>query len=275
MQLPFKQVDVFSTASCRGNPVCVFLESTNLSTADMQRIANWTNLSETTFVSKSDRADYAVRIFTTQSELPFAGHPTLGTAWALREAGIVTEAHWVQDCAYGLVHMAEEGGALFFVLPSYQLGRELDSKRVSTAMGVPVSDCTMIHTGPYWVIGYVETLEQLDTLRIDTAQFLEFVRAEKAEGITLYTIDNAGQVHVRTLCNTATGVTEDPVCGSGNAAVAAHVQHTGRITRTGATYEARQGKHLGRDGRIQVNIGEKIRIGGHCNTVLSGVARYG
>ena len=85
MSFEFKQVDVFSAVSCLGNPICVFLTSEGLATDDMQRIANWTNLSETTFLSPSKVADYKVRIFTPNEELPFAGHPTLGSAWSYWE----------------------------------------------------------------------------------------------------------------------------------------------------------------------------------------------
>ena len=105
MNYAFQQVDVFSAKACMGNPVCVFLESDGLSTDDMQKIARWTNLSETTFVSPSSKADYKVRIFTPLNELPFAGHPTLGTAWALRKAGMLKKDNFIQECAFGLVNI--------------------------------------------------------------------------------------------------------------------------------------------------------------------------
>lgn len=107
--LRFKQVDVFTSVRFLGNPVAVVLEAKGLSDDEMQRIANWTNLSETTFVVPATQqgADYRVRIFTPQSELPFAGHPTLGTAHALLEAGLITPTggKLVQECGAGLVEL--------------------------------------------------------------------------------------------------------------------------------------------------------------------------
>src|ERR671914_2045724 len=107
MARPFSQVDVFTTTPYAGNPVAVVLDGEGLSTEDMQRFANWTNLSETTFVlpPRSDQADYRVRIFTPTLELPFAGHPTLGTchAWLARQEGVQDRSVVVQECGAGLV----------------------------------------------------------------------------------------------------------------------------------------------------------------------------
>src|SRR5689334_14810510 len=110
--LPFKQVDVFTTVPFAGNPVAVVFEADELSDAAMQSIAAWTNLSETTFVQRSKVADYRLRIFTPKSELPFAGHPTVGSAFALREAGRLRSASAVQECGAGLLPIHFDGDAV-------------------------------------------------------------------------------------------------------------------------------------------------------------------
>ncbi len=118
---PFKQVDVFTAVPYRGNPVAVVLDGEGLSDAEMQTFANWTNLSETTFIlpPSDPAADYRVRIFTPKAELPFAGHPTLGTAHAVLEAGLASarEGRLVQQCAVGLVDLAVGQNGLSFRLP--------------------------------------------------------------------------------------------------------------------------------------------------------------
>src|SRR3990167_6301319 len=138
MNFPFQQVDVFSKQPCMGNPVAVFLESDGLSTEDMQRIARWTNLSETTFVSRSEKADYRVRIFTPTYELPFAGHPTLGTAWALKKSGVIQKEHFVQECDFGLIQIFFEGGKVFFELPHFTAYRFMGDHELSEMLGVIV-----------------------------------------------------------------------------------------------------------------------------------------
>ena len=119
----FPQVDVFTAVPYKGNPVAVVLDGAGLSDGEMQAFANWTNLSETTFVLPPTQAgaDYRVRIFTPEAELPFAGHPTLGTAHAVIEAGLAApqDGRLVQQCAVGLVELALGEGGLSFRLPRY------------------------------------------------------------------------------------------------------------------------------------------------------------
>ena len=121
--LPFLQLDVFTDRPFFGNPVAVVLDADALSTTTMQRIARWTNLSETTFVLRPTdaRADYRLRIFTPDRELPFAGHPTLGSARAVLHSGRLTQrddATLIQECAAGLVRLRRDGNRLFFEVPS-------------------------------------------------------------------------------------------------------------------------------------------------------------
>ncbi|MGH3138580.1 MAG: PhzF family phenazine biosynthesis protein, partial [Gaiellales bacterium] len=161
MQRPFAQVDVFTTEPYRGNPVAVVLDASGLGEADMQRIAHWTNLSETTFVlpPTAAEADYRVRIFTPVVELPFAGHPTLGTchAWlemggAPQDAGVV-----VQECAAGLVRVRRgDDGLAFAAPPLLRSGpvEEADVARVARLLGVSrdaIVDAQWADNGPGWV----------------------------------------------------------------------------------------------------------------------------
>ena len=152
MSVPFKQVDVFTSEPYRGNPVAVVLQAQGMTDEQMRRIANWTNLSETTFVLPPTQsgADYLVRIFTPQAELPFAGHPTLGTAHALLEAGIVQArgGRLVQECAAGLIDLSEGSFAL------------LEQRRDSTRATEP----QMLEAVMVWHSRALASLKELQTM---------------------------------------------------------------------------------------------------------------
>ena len=256
-----------------GNPVCVFLESEGLNAEDMQKIARWTNLSETTFVSRSEKADYKVRIFTPLNELPFAGHPTLGTAWALKAAGVIKKDTLVQECAFGLIHIQFADSKVFFELPHY-IDQELAlDAEISAAVGLPVRQGRLITTGPKWVVSELAVDPNILSLAIDPKPFINLMRSLKAEGITVYSIVNRGVINVRTFFESIDGIVEDPVCGSGNAAVGVHLMKTGKAgSVVNLHYEAHQGETLQRDGRVSVMLGDKIKVGGSCNVVLEGTA---
>lgn len=274
IKIPFKQVDVFSKSSCMGNPVCVFLESGDLTTEEMQRIARWTNLSETTFISSSSRADYRVRIFTPSEELPFAGHPTLGSAWSFLESSQDKKESLVQECDFGLVNLQKSKEGIFFTLPHYEILKTVLSKDLTDALGVAVDeDSLCIDTGPHWIIAHVPGKQDLDSFKIDKKALKEIFAEGLDTGATLYSIQE-GKVFVRTLFEANGEIIEDPVCGSGNAAVAVHLRESGRLKQLGSSYKAYQGKHVGRNGEILVEVGETIRIGGQCNTVFSGEASF-
>lgn len=271
MNYPFQQVDVFSKDSCLGNPVAVFLDSEGLSTENMQRIARWTNLSETTFVSSSKQADYRLRIFTPQCELPFAGHPTLGSAWALRKAGIIKKDHFIQECAFGIIKVSISAEKVFFELPSFSSEALRMDKELSQAMGILVKESKLITVGPRWIVAEVGQGWDIFALKIAHDQLTSIFRAANTDGITLYSINDDDVVRVRSFFE-APLLIEDPVCGSGNAAVAVHIIQSGYKYRLGPTYEAQQGQTLGRDGRVTVVLGDTIKIGGHCKSIISGTA---
>ena len=266
------QVDVFSDKPCKGNPVCVFLSSDNLSTEKMQSIARWTNLSETTFLSPSNKGDYRVRIFTPSEELPFAGHPTLGSAWAFLESQSMEKSFLIQDCEFGLVELKKNDRGIFFKLPHYRILKEIERKPLEKSLNIKLSnDCQVIDTGPHWGVANIATPGGIDTLNLDRRKLKDFFTESHMSDLSLYEISN-GSVFVRSFFESNGEIIEDPVCGSGNAAVAAHIKESGRIIQTGNSYQARQGKHVGRDGRVLVEIGENIMVGGRCNTVFAGEA---
>lgn len=274
----FKQVDVFTAIPLKGNPVAVILDAEGLSTEEMQAIANWTNLSETTFVVPvTERgADYAVRIFTPRSELPFAGHPTLGTAHAVIEAGLAsfTNGKIVQQCTAGLVEISQVGGGLSFRLPRYSYKDAPEVAMLSSALGggTIIGDPLIIDTGPRWVIAQLSCVDDIETLDPDLAALAAYDGRHGSQGITVYAETGGGDIVVRTFAP-SDGVAEDPVCGSGNAAVAAFRLRLGQI-EADSSYTASQGRQVGRDGHVHVRIdGDAIHVGGECVTVIEGMFR--
>ncbi|GAB6901770.1 PhzF family phenazine biosynthesis protein [Kineosporia succinea] len=274
----FAQVDVFTTQPGRGNPVAVVLDAEGLTDAEMQRLANWTNLSETTFVLPPTRpeADYRVRIFTPGRELPFAGHPTIGTVSGLLDASrLPSRGSWTQECGAGLVELRRlDDGAIAFAAPPPIAVEPLEPGETTdlltaTLGGVKAEAPTVIEIGPRWLTARV-SLDELDSLRLDPAAFAGI--SSVTPDITLYALHDS-EVHVRSFFREGERIDEDPVCGSGNACVAAHLQLTGLdAALEGPGYRAFQGRHRGRDGRISVQLGEQHRnwIGGRAVTVISG-----
>jgi len=275
----FAQIDVFTAHIGLGNPVAVVLDAEGLTDAEMARFANWTNLSETTFVlpATTAAADYRVRIFTPSEELPMAGHPTLGTCRALIDAGVIPDrGHWVQETDAGLIKIrGQEDGGLAFEAPLPVISDspiEL-SALVRVLGGVEPAEPMLIEIGPRWLTGRLSPAE-LDSLRVDPIDFLETIDPKQAVGVNLYAVDDEAVVHVRSFFDGGGVLTEDPVCGSGNAAVGAHLVRTGRAAELPTTYQARQGRHRGRDGRIQVTPGDRIWVGGQAVTVITGSLAY-
>lgn len=272
---PFKQVDVFTIRPFLGNPVAVVLDGQGLSDDEMAAIARWTNLSETTFVLPSDRADYRLRIFSPGGELPFAGHPTIGSAHALLEAGLVVprEGRFAQECGIGVVPLERDAsGTIRVTVPVPHLVSDaLDASKLAKVLGLEAIAAPMVlDTGAVWMVARVPDLDGLRRAEIDEAGVADWSRRLRATGMTLYAVAPDGEVHVRSFAP-AIGVPEDPVCGSGNLCVAAHLMRTGGLEETGKHYTARQGQCLGRDGRVEIMVGdESIALGGAAVTVIDG-----
>ncbi|MFM2098938.1 MAG: hypothetical protein RLZZ366_477 [Pseudomonadota bacterium] len=274
-QRPFKQVDVFTSVALSGNPVAVILDAAGLSDVQMQAVAHWTNLSETTFVTAATEpgADYAVRIFTPRSELPFAGHPTLGTAHAVIEAGLATPKHGrvVQQCAVGLVEVSIGAGRPSFRLPRYAFEVAPDLSALVGGIGgaeLVIGTPCIVNVGPRWAIVQLVSAEAVEALTPDFPALAAYERTHRTTGVTIFAERGDGIV-VRSFAP-SDGINEDPVCGSGNAAVAAYRLRAGAIA-DGATYTARQGRQVGRDGYVYVRIdGNDVHVGGDCVTCVDG-----
>jgi PhzF family phenazine biosynthesis protein len=277
--LAFQQVDVFTAVPFKGNPVAVVLDGDELSSAQMQSIAAWTNLSETTFVCTptDQRADYRLRIFTPKRELPFAGHPTIGSAHAVLRHGLKprAEGHLVQECGKGLVDIKIDGERLFLALPEPQF-REPTSPQVAAVaegLGVTTADiqrAAIIDVGPVWFTVQLASGDVVMALAPDMGK----LAALNPIGITgvnvfgLYPRGGSADIEVRSFAP-GDGVPEDPVCGSGNGCVAALVRRDG-VLKT-QTYVASQGRCLGRDGQVTVRFDTStIWLGGHAVTCVEG-----
>lgn len=270
----FKQVDVFTSVALKGNPVAVVLDGEGLSDTEMQAFANWTNLSETTFVLPviDPAADYRVRIFTPKAELPFAGHPTLGTAHAVIEAGLAVPRNGklVQECAVGLVDLTVSDQGLSFRLPRYAL-TELTDAEATAWINAPVKGSAQaVDVGPTWLVAEVDGIAALESLAHDAARLAAYYVPKGWTGATLFAAEG-DRVVVRSFAP-GDGIAEDPVCGSGNGAAAAFRLAAGQVG-DGDSYRASQGRQVGRDGWIDVRFeGTAIHIGGACVTVLEGRA---
>ncbi len=270
----FSQVDVFTSVPYKGNPVAVVLDGDGLSDAEMQSFANWTNLSETTFVlpPTDPAADYRVRIFTPKADLPFAGHPTLGTAHAVIEAGIAMPkaGKLVQQCAVGLVELTVADGSLSFRLPRYAVADAPDqAEAIAWIGGAAISGpAKAVDVGPVWLIAQLAEIAALENLQHDPARLTAYYEQYGLTGATLFAA-HGDRVVVRSFAP-GDGIPEDPVCGSGNGAVAAYRLVEGQIG-DGSAYRASQGRQLGRDGWIDIRIdGADIHVGGECVTCVRG-----
>jgi PhzF family phenazine biosynthesis protein len=270
-QLPFKQVDVFTAKPFFGNPVAVVIGANGLNTVAMQRIAAWTNLSETTFLLAPTvtGASYKLRIFTPRQELPFAGHPTVGSAHAALESGFAKAAggKLKQECGAGVLDLAVEDGRIFVTAPQPKVQAVDTTLFHGTSMRVDV--------GPVWIVADLGHADAVDSLTPDMAAIAQMSRALGATGATVFgrTGNASAPIHVRSFAP-AHGIPEDPVCGSGNISVAAYLRETGLLKEFGPNYTARQGMQVGRDGRVQVRVGaDAIQIGGEAVTCVNGKLR--
>ncbi|MGP1684010.1 MAG: PhzF family phenazine biosynthesis protein, partial [Giesbergeria sp.] len=283
---PFKQVDVFTAQAYRGNPLAVVLDSAGLSTEAMQQFTNWTNLSEATFVlpptpeGRAAGADYRVRIFRPGRELPFAGHPTLGSCHAWLEAGGSPQRAGtvVQECGVGLVALRQDSNRLAFAAPPLIKSGPLDEadvERIARGLGVARSD--ILHhawcdNGPNWRGVMLGSSEQVLALKPDSTILsgldvgvvgprgkISVIGSSDLEGIAF---------EVRAFFPGNNGLAEDPVTGSLNAALAQWLIGAGLAP---AQYVASQGTCLGRAGRVFVEQdGDTIWVGGSSVTCVSG-----
>ncbi|MGJ4884210.1 PhzF family phenazine biosynthesis protein [Bradyrhizobium sp. HKCCYLRH1065] len=273
LALPFHQVDVFSKVAFKGNPLAVIAEADGLDDAAMQAIANWTNLSETTFLSRAQNpgADYRVRIFTPQRELPFAGHPTLGSChvW-LALGGRSKGEHVVQECGAGLVRIKRDGDRLAFAAPPLRRSGAVDAEltsRIAAALGIPTSTMRAVQwidNGPGWIGVLIDSRRALLDIRYNPASLPQqpigvVAPWDRAQDGTDADYEVRGFMW---------GGGEDPVTGSLNASLAQWLIGAGIAPKQ---YVASQGTVLGRAGRVHVaQDGDTIWIGGDVAPVVKG-----
>ncbi len=253
MKRAFQQVDVFGSGPYTGNPVAVVLDGEGLSDEQMQRVANWTNLSETTFVlPPSDaEADYRLRIFTPSVELPFAGHPTLGSAHAWRSAGGSPRrpAAVVQECGAGLVELRPTADRIAFAAPPLVRSGELEQSlaaELAEALGVAlddVVDAQWVDNGPGWTALLLPTASHVRAVRPTLVNVPVGVVGPCGE-------DGPTDFEVRAFFPSGDSMFEDPVTGSLNASLAQWLIASGRAR---APYVAAQGAALGRAGRVYID----------------------
>jgi PhzF family phenazine biosynthesis protein len=273
MRRPFNQIDVFTTAPYRGNPVAVVFEADDLTGEQMQRFANWTNLSETTFLlaPTAAGADYRVRIFTPSLELPFAGHPTLGTchAWLDANGRAGEEGVFVQECAAGLVPVRRSADGLAFAAPPLVRGGPVEPalvERIAGVLGIErgaIADAQWADNGPGWVAVRLESAAAVLALsRPPAVPFDLGVVGPYPEGAP-------AAIEVRAFVPKDGATDEDPVTGSLNAGVAQWLLGTGFLQ---PPYVSSQGTALGRAGRVLVtrDADGTIWIGGGTVTCVTG-----
>jgi PhzF family phenazine biosynthesis protein len=272
MLRPFVQVDVFAAAPYLGNPVAVVLNAEGLSTEEMQRFARWTNLSETTFVLPPTRAEaeYRVRIFTPTLELPFAGHPTLGTghAWLTHQSGRNPKDLIAQECSAGLIPIRRTAFGMAFRAPPLLRHGPVAEEEVTdaaTALGVDrreIVDAQWVDNGPGWM-GLL-----LDGA--DRVLGLQPVRINHPLGVIApYPAGSAAAFEVRAFLPAPAGLGEDPVTGSLNASLAQWLIATARAQ---PPYVVSQGSRVGADGRVHIDQDQDgtVWVGGATVTVIAG-----
>jgi PhzF family phenazine biosynthesis protein len=274
MQRPFKQVDVFGSAPLSGNPLAVVVDGTGLRTEEMQRFASWTNLSETTFLVEpdADGADYRVRIFTPGEELPFAGHPTLGTCHAWLEAGNQPRqpGQVVQQCGAGLITIRRDGDLLGFAAPPLIRSGPVDEDltvELASQLGIgrdAIVAAQWADNGPGWIAVLLDSAEAVLAIKPDLVR--------RNLGIAgPYPAGSECALEVRAFFPAGDQMFEDPVTGSLNASLAQWLLSSGRVT---APYVASQGTVLGRRGRVHIgtDAGGTVWVSGATTTTIEGTA---
>jgi len=268
----FRQVDVFTETAYGGNPLAVVLGADGLSTSQMQRFANWTNLSETTFVVEpsDDRADYLVRIFTPSQELPFAGHPTLGSCHAWLEAGGTPRepGRVSQQCGAGLVTVATSQEGLRFAAPPLVRSGPVDdqlAEHVAEILRISrdeIVDLQWADNGPGWIAVLLASADAVLAVRPGPTDLDLGIAGP-------YPAGGPAAFEVRAFLPKNGTTDEDPVTGSFNASLAQWLLATGRAT---APYVARQGTALGRTGEVRITTdGDgQVWVGGSTVTCVFG-----
>lgn len=284
MRRRFQQLDVFADTPFRGNPLAVVVDAEGMTTAQMQHLARWTNLSETAFLlpTESSNADYRVRIFTLVGELPFAGHPTLGAchAW-LTTGGVPQDPDTViQECGAGLIPIRRRDDLLAFAAPPRLRAGDVDeefARQIAEVLGLEreaIVDAQWADNGPGWVAVLLEDAEAVLAVEADLARY-DGDQPLDIGLVGLYPAGSDCDIEVRALFRDGPStMREDPVTGSLNASVAQWLLASGRLT---APYLVSQGTRLGRAGRPRIEQDDDgtIWVGGRTFTCIEGYLELG
>ncbi|OGG94873.1 MAG: hypothetical protein A2527_05055 [Candidatus Lambdaproteobacteria bacterium RIFOXYD2_FULL_50_16] len=277
MSHAFLQLNVFSKDPFKGNPLAVVkLEGGRMTDKRLKELANWTNLSETVFLERSHKADFKARIFTPKGEIPFAGHPSLGALCAALHFGHTpkNKAQYKLECGVGIVNLKKEGRQFWVEMPKAEVSTpDLVRQRLLRLLTqFEGADSRLVNLGPKWLVAEVTSRAALLGRTPAPAEIKALCLECGAGGLTLFAQyeDQPGQIEVRSYAPLH-GIEEDPVCGSGNGAVAAYLKDTDGLKSLGSRYLATQGEALGRQGEVQVEVvGEQIWIGGEVQIVIEG-----
>lgn len=279
--------DVFAPRIGTGNPLAVVLDARGLSDADMQRIAHWLNLAETTFVlpASTPQADYRVRIFTTQKEIAFAGHPSLGTAHALLAAGRVSARDGLlyQECQAGIlpvrVNAAATDNAYSVRVPSSRLVRYADPGDALFKPVLPAAQWTdlkpaLVEGGRRWWLAQLRDEAAVRGFQPDSHAIAALARETGSLGLCIFARSAEGLV-VRAF-PLGVGIAEDPASGAANAAIAAFLHETGQLGALGRRYRVSQGREIGRDAvlTLELDADNAVWVGGDCRSVLTGELQW-
>jgi len=294
----FWHVDAFSAEPYKGNPAAMIFEADKLTLDEMQTIARQFNLSETVFLcppSAGSGADYRARIFTPSQEIPFAGHPTIASAFTYastrREDGVIEKAELRQECGAGIIPVSVTlGDGPLFTLSAEAgptVGTGLDTSTLARMLGCRVRDIAddpveVCSIGLPWMIARVASLAALEAAKPDQGAIEAICREHGAVGITVYAegaVLDGCSFHVRTFAP-GDGIPEDPVCGSGNGAVAVHLARHLYRDRAEFAYRAEQGLEVHRRGILHLSVTRRadadsmtVRLGGQAVRVLEGRLR--
>lgn len=280
----YLQLDVFAPKPGTGNPLGVVMDTDGMDTAAMQALAAWLNLSETVFFLPPDHAaDYRIRIFTPGSELPFAGHPSVGAAWAAVVHGLATprDGQLIQQCEAGLLPVQAEGNAdALRIAVRSPRARKLESLATSLPAGLaeianPLQPTALWNNGPSWWLVEAASPELLRNFKPDFGAIAAWTNATAATGVAIFAPEPTPghDLAVRAFCpGDAVGVPEDPVTGSANALVAAFLHAQDRLPHADGRYIASQGRELGRDGVVAVRVDDQgeVWIGGDVQQIIEG-----
>jgi PhzF family phenazine biosynthesis protein len=286
----FMQLDVFSRYPMKGNPLAVVVDAQGLDESTMRDFARWTNLSETAFLLPPTEpgADYRVRIFTPRQELPFAGHPSVGSAYVALEAGLVsaTKTTLVQQCAAGLLPVRVDGlgeGRVIHVKAPPAQVHPVDSalrETIANALHGSWDDAQvrLVDNGPHWFVCDLRDASTVRKVQPDLPAIAALCVQHGAIGVSVFGREQAGDaaMAVRAFCP-ADNIPEDPVTGSANASIMAFLAHTNDDTY-GTSYRASQGREVGCDGYVDVTRNAhdgSITVGGHCVISIRGELELG